>query len=139
MAWHIWITFFLIYPVLYIVKVRGESAFTTDKYTSLIHYGNTRVSRACRRGILNKYHGTRKIHEVKNNKNGGICRRAWLIRDKEIKKKYSVLKEFFGIIYIIYRLSARGIRRNISFSDDISISGFKYHHLMKYFAIFPSL
>ncbi len=29
---------FLIYPVLYIVKVRGESAFTTDKYTSIILY-----------------------------------------------------------------------------------------------------
>ncbi len=29
---------FFIYPVLYIVKVRGESAFTTDKYTSYYYY-----------------------------------------------------------------------------------------------------
>ena len=36
----------------------------------------TRVCPAYCRGILNKYHGTRINHEVKNNKNGGMCRTA---------------------------------------------------------------
>ena len=31
------------------------------------------VCPACCRGILKKYHGTRKIHEVKNNKDGGCA------------------------------------------------------------------
>ncbi len=50
-----------------------------------------RVIPACCRGILNKYHGTRKIHEVKNSKNGGMC------------EELDAVDEWDGEIKIIFR------------------------------------
>ncbi len=62
------------------------------------------VSHMCR-GILNQYHGTRKTHKVKNNKDGGMFPKSLMWLMNRMKK----LKEIFGI--------KRDFRYNISFID----------------------
>ncbi len=86
----------------------------------------TRVCPACRCGILKKYHGTRKIHEVKITKMAGCAEELDAVMDRTKK-----LKEFFGI--------KRVFRYNITFIDPRANALGKYHHFRKYFAEYPSL
>ncbi len=47
----------------------------------------TRVCPACCHGILKKYHGTRKIDKVKNNKDGGCAEELDVVDESDEKIK----------------------------------------------------
>ncbi len=54
----------------------------------------TRVCPGCCRGILKKYHSTRKIYEVKNNKDGGRAEELDVVDDSTEENKKIFGKNF---------------------------------------------
>ena len=71
----------------------------------------TRVCPACCRGILGKYHGTRKIHEVKNNKDSGCAEELDVVdeSDEEIKRdfRYNISKALGKLISSLQEIFRR--------------------------------